>query len=101
MIRLSVMYANGEGAVFGFSCFRKHQMAPVRERMEPHGLIRIDIEREPGGYKEDEDPPNVCIASPYFETEQQCRAAMAAAGAVRAGISKFTNATPIRQAGEV
>ena len=76
-------------------------MALVREHMGPHGLVRIDIERGLGGFREDEDPPYVCIASLYFETEQQCRAAMAAANAVRADISKFTNVTPIRQVGEV
>ncbi len=49
MIRLSVMYPNGEGAVFDFSYFREHHMALVREHMGPHGLVRIDIEKGLGG----------------------------------------------------
>jgi uncharacterized protein (TIGR02118 family) len=101
MVRLSVMYPNGAGAVFDFSYFREKHMALVREHMGPHGLVRIDIERGLGGFREGEEAPYLCIASLYFETEGRCRAAMAAAGAVRADISKFTNVAPIRQVGEV
>ena len=101
MVVLRVMYPSGEGSEFNFSYFRDKHMTLVKEHMGPHGLLRIGIEKGLGGFREDEQPTYMCIASLYFESEQQCRAAMAAAGAVRADISKFTNVDPIRQISEV
>ncbi len=43
--------------------------------------------------------PTFRIAGLYFESEQQCRPAVAAADAVRADILEFTNATPVRRLG--
>jgi uncharacterized protein (TIGR02118 family) len=101
MVVLRVMYPWGEGSEFDFTYFRDRHMALVKEHMGPHGLLEFGIEKGLGGFSEGENPPYMCIASLYFESERQCRAAMAAAGAVRADISEFTNVNPIRQISEV
>ena len=73
------------GAVFDFPYFRENYMALAREHMGSHGLVRIDVERGLGGFKKDEIPAYVCIASLYNEIERQCRAATAAAGRMPEG----------------
>jgi uncharacterized protein (TIGR02118 family) len=101
MFKVSVMYPNKEGVRFDIDYYRTKHMDLVRKHMQPYGLIRTEVLRGISG-NAGQPAPYVCIGNLYFKTADGYEKGIAAsAGALRADIPSFTDATPVRQISEI
>jgi uncharacterized protein (TIGR02118 family) len=101
MFKVSVMYQNKENARFDFDYYRRTHMELVRKHLEPHGLMKTDVERGISGGG-DEPAPYICIGTLYFKSQEGYDNGIAEAGSIlRGDLSNFTDIKPIRQISEV
>jgi uncharacterized protein (TIGR02118 family) len=101
MIKVSVMYPNGEGAKFDFEYYRTTHMGMVQRHLKSHGLVKTEVDRGVSGGG-DQAAPYICVGHLYFESKEGYENGMAQAGpTLRGDIPNFTNLTPIRQISEI
>ena len=93
MIRMSVLYPDGEGATFDHDYYRDTHV-PLAVRT--WGVERCEIDKGLDG-------PFVAAVHFFFDSLQALQAAVAVEGtaAVQADVPNYTNITPQRQVAEV
>jgi uncharacterized protein (TIGR02118 family) len=93
MIRLSVLYPDGEGATFDHDYYReKHVPLALRAWGLESGEINVGV-----------DGPYVAAVHALFESPEAMQTAMASElmGEVMADIANYTNITPVLQISEI
>jgi uncharacterized protein (TIGR02118 family) len=101
MYLANVMYPNSEGVKFDFDYFRTTHLKMVKESFEPHGLIKLHVQRGISGGS-DLPAPYICIVNLYFESVDGYDEALSRFGKkLGADIPNFTNVKPIRQISEI
>jgi uncharacterized protein (TIGR02118 family) len=93
MIRLSVLYPTGEGAVFDHDYYRNHH---VPLALRTWGLESAEIDKGIDG-------PYVAAVHFRFESAEAMTASMSAEGSrqVSADVANYTNIAPILQISEI
>lgn len=66
MHKLTAMYPYEEGVRFDFDYYTGPHDRLVKERLEPYGLTRIEVDRGVGA-PGDEPPPCVAVGTLWFE----------------------------------
>jgi uncharacterized protein (TIGR02118 family) len=96
MVRLAIVYPNGEGKRFDLKYDIERHMAGAHQMLGPYGLVRVEVDRplDPG--------PIACVGYFYFETLDGLHRAMEARGGeLVADVPNYTDITPQLYAGEV
>ncbi len=97
MIKINVMYPNGEGSTFDLEYYRKTHIPLVEERLTPFGLIKTEITRGIAGGAPGSPPPFHCIGVLYFNSAEEYHNGIAAHGPeLRGDVPNFTNISPVR-----
>jgi uncharacterized protein (TIGR02118 family) len=101
MIRVSVLYPNGEGVTFDHDYYRDRHMPLCGDRLGAYGLLRYEIDRglpDAAG----KPPPYVAACHFFFAAGEDAARGFAAAGAeLAADVPNYTNAQAIIQTSEV
>ena len=99
MVRISVMYPNGEGATFDMAYYLEKHMALVRQHLG-EALTGLSVDQGiglPGS-----PAPYLAMAHLAFDSIEQLQAALATHGpALMADIPNYTNSQPTIQVSEV
>lgn len=102
MVRVSVMYAGGEGKTFDYDYYAGKHMALVRERWGQMGLVKVEVDRGVAGGAPGAPAPYVAVGHVYFSSLEAFQKASAAHGReLFADVPNFTNITPQVQISEV
>ncbi len=91
MIKVSVVYPNGEGRTFDMEYYAKNHMDIVNRDMSPS---RIEIDKLVDG-------PYLAVGHLYFDSMEAMKAGMGNAAEALADIANFTNCEPVVQTSEV
>ncbi len=91
MIKVSVMYPNGDDATFDMEYYKTTHMEIVDRTMKP---VKWDIDARIDG-------PYVAIGNLYFDSMDAMQGAMGAAGEALADIPNFTNTESAVQVSEI
>lgn len=94
MIRITVSYPAKEGARFDHAYYQQQHAALIREKLDAHGLRRLEIDRavSDGAGKA---APIIAAAHMLFDTIEAFKAAMAAGGkALAADMANYTDLQP-------
>ena len=87
MIKVSVLYPNGDNATFDIDYYASTHMDIVRRTLNP---ARIEVDTGMDG-------PYIAAGHLYFDDEATMAAAMTNGGEALADIPNFTNITPVSQ----
>jgi len=79
MIRVSVLYPQTEGAKFDHDYYAQKHIPFQREKLEPHGMVKAEIDKGIAGGAE-QPAPFVAVAHLIFESVDQFQQAFAAVG---------------------
>ena len=102
MIRLSVMYPQGEGKTFDLDYYAKKHMPLVKARWGGMGLVRYEVDKGVAGGAPGAPAPYVSIGHVYFNSLGELQKAVAAHGPeLFADVPNFTNITPQVQISEI
>jgi uncharacterized protein (TIGR02118 family) len=101
MIKISVLYPNGEGHVFDMNYYlAKH--IPLVRRLSGAALRKVEVEEGVGGLTEGSPPAYLAMGHLFFESVQAFQAAFTPHAAAIAGdIRNYTNTQPTIQISEV
>ncbi|MGK0275268.1 MAG: hypothetical protein ACI9N0_001650 [Ilumatobacter sp.] len=91
MIKVSVMYPNGDDATFDMEYYKTTHMEIVDRAMKPS---RWEIDSGMDG-------PYIAIGNLYFDSTEAMQAGMGEAGEALADIPNFTNAEPAVQVSQI
>lgn len=101
MYRMHAAFPASEGATFDWNRYLDEHLPLAREKLTPHGLIKIDAQRCTPG-PDGQAPADIAIATLDFESAGRFRKAFAeVAPDLIANISTFTNVQPRFSFGEV
>ena len=91
MIRVMVLYPQAEGARFDHDYYEGRHMPFLREKLEPLGMIRAEVDRGlPSG--PDQPASFVAVAHLIFETPEQFQKALESVGdEIMADIPNYTD----------
>ena len=102
MIRVSVMYASGEGKKFDHDYYVQKHMTLVRERWGGMGLVKIEVDRGVAGGAPGAPAPFAAIGHVFFSSLDQFQKAAATHGQELFGdVPNFTNISPEVQISDV
>lgn len=102
MIRLSVMYPQGEGKTFNLEYYATKHMPLVKARWGGMGLVRYEVDKGVAGGAPGAPPPYVSIGHVYFHSLGELQKAVAAHGQeLFADVPNFTDITPQVQISEI
>ena len=102
MVRISVMYAGGEGKTFDHDYYAGKHMQLVRDRWGSMGLVRTEVDRGLSGGAPGSKAPYVAVGHVYFTSLEAFQKASAAHGKeLFADVPNFTNIAPQVQIAEV
>jgi len=102
MIRVSVLYAAGQGKTFDHPYYLNKHMKLVRDRIGSLGLKRIEVDKGIAGGAPGAPAPYVAVGHLYFDSVEAFQKAMAAHGKeFFADVPNFTNITPQVQIAEI
>ena len=102
MIRLLVLYPNKPDARFDFDYYVGTHVPLFKQRMEPFGLLRVEIDRGVPGPAPDSPPPFVAAFLCVFQSPENFQKGFAAhAQEIVADIPNFTNIQPQIQLSEM
>ena len=96
MVRLAIVYPDGEGKRFDLKYYIERHMAGARQMLAQYGLTRVEVDRPlaPG--------PIACIGYFYFESLDGLQRGMDAhGGELIADVPNYTDITPQLYTGEV
>lgn len=101
MLRVSALYPHSEGARFDHDYYHEQHLALVRDKLGPHGLVRVEADRGLPG--PDGGPPVfVAAAHLYFDSPEAFQRAFEAGGqALQADTPNYTDITPQIQVSEI
>ena len=101
MVRVSVMYEQKEGKKFDEDYFFNNHLPLVRKKLEPLGMISVEVDRGLSGGGGD-PAPYLFIAHMVFETFEKFQSAF---GQVReelaSDVAKYTDLKPRIQISEI
>lgn len=101
MIRVSAMYPNEDDGHFDHDYYETEHRELVRDRLGPHGLVRVEMDRGLAGM-EGAPAPYVAAGHLYFETVEDFEAGLAAHGdEILGDIPNFTSLEPVLQVSRV
>ncbi len=101
MIKVSVLYPNGEGSTFDITYYCEKHMPMVRQKLGA-ALKGVAVEHGLAGAAPGSPPPFLALGHLLFESLEAFQAAFAVHGpALVADIPNFTNAQPTIQISEV
>lgn len=101
MHKLTAMYPYEEGVRFDFDYYTGPHDRLVKERLEPYGLTRIEVDRGVGA-PGDEPPPCVAVGTLWFEAVEGIAEGLAAHGEEILGdVPNFSSVQPAIQISEV
>lgn len=92
MIRVSVMYPNGDDATFDFDYYVETHMKEIVTR--DMGIDRFEVDKPIDG-------PYVAVGHLYYGSLEAMQAGVGNSAAATADVPNFTNATPVMQVAEV
>lgn len=102
MIRVSVIYPNGEDAHFDHIYYGQHHATLVQEKMGSFGLVRFEIDKGHAGGKPGSPPPFLAVGHMIFHTEDAFRKGFAAVGRdLSADMVNYTNVQPLLQISQI
>jgi uncharacterized protein (TIGR02118 family) len=102
MIRVSVLYATGDGKTFDHDYYVNKHMTLVRERLGGLGLRRLEVDRGIAGGAPGAPAPYTCAGHLYFDSVEAFRAAMKPHGKeLFADVPNFTDIQPLLQISEI
>jgi uncharacterized protein (TIGR02118 family) len=101
MIRVLVLYPQAKGTRFDHDYYEQKHMPFVREKLEPLGMIRAEVDRGVAGGP-GQPAPFFAAAHLIFETPEKFQQAFASAGAeLMADIPNYTDVEPQIQISEM
>ena len=101
MIKVSVLYPNGEGKKFDMTYYLGSHM-PMVQRLLGSALQGMSVEHGISGEKPESAAPYKAIGHLFFQSLETYRASFAPhAQEIIADIPKYTNSEPLIQIGEV
>jgi uncharacterized protein (TIGR02118 family) len=101
MFRMHVVFPASEGATFDWDRYVNEHLPLAREKLTPHGLLRINAQRCAQG-PDGQAPAHLAIVTLDFETADGFREAFAqVAPDLIAHVPTFTNAQPSFSFGQV
>ena len=102
MIRVLMLFPNEEGSSFDHTYYTENHLPLVKERLEPHGLVRVEIDKGISATDPNAPPPFTVMASLMFNSVDEVHQAFMAEGrAVMGDIANFTNTKPTIQINEI
>jgi uncharacterized protein (TIGR02118 family) len=102
MIRVSVMYPNGEGKKFDHAYYANQHMSLVHKRLDSLGLLRTEVDKGVAGGAPGAPAPYAAIGHVYFNSIAEFQAAMKPHGKeLFDDVPNFTNITPQVQISEI
>ncbi|MGH7278881.1 MAG: EthD family reductase [Candidatus Rokuibacteriota bacterium] len=102
MIRISVLYAAGEGKKFDHAYYTGKHMPLVQERLGSLGLKRWEADKGVAGGAPGAPAPFTCIGHLYFDSLSEFQQAMGKHGKeLMADVPNFTNIPPQIQIAEI
>ena len=102
MIKVSVLYPNGEGKKFDYEYYTTTHLALVQSLLGPMGLVKGELEKGISGADPNEPPPFLALGHLYFNTVEELHAAFSVhAGAIMGDLPNFTDVKPQLQISEV
>jgi uncharacterized protein (TIGR02118 family) len=102
MVRISVMYAGGDGKRFDHGYYTGKHMPLVQQRLGSLGLRRWEVDRGVAGGKPGAPAPFTCIGHLYFDSVAEFQQAMGKHGKeLLADVPNFTNIAPEMQISEI
>lgn len=102
MIRVLVLYPHEEGATFDHTYFMEKHLPMVKERLEPRGLLRIEVDKGISATDPNAPPAYSVMNSLMFNTISEVHQAFIAEGrAVMGDIPNYTNTNPTIQINEI
>ena len=101
MVKINVLYPNGEGSVFDMSYYlAKH--IPLVRRLSGAALKKVEVEEGVAGLAEGSPPAYLALGHLYFESVQSFKAAYEPhAAEITKDIRNYTNTKPTIQISEV
>ncbi len=101
MIKVSILYANGEGSKFDHEYYRTSHIPMVKEKMGS-ALLDSGIEKGLAGGAPDAPAPFVCIGYLNFNSVEDFQQAFGPnAEHIMADIPNYTDITPVIQISEI
>ena len=91
MIKVSVLYPNGDDATFDIEYYRTTHMDIVERTMKP---ARIEVD-------DGQDGPYIAVGHLYFDSPETLQAAMGGAAEAMADVPNFTNTEAVMQVSAV
>ena len=102
MVRISVMYAGGDGKKFDHDYFVNKHMPLVQQRLGGLGLRRWEVDKGVAGGAPGAPAPFVAAAHLYFDSIEAFQKAMAPHGKeLFADVPNYTNINPQVQIAEI
>ncbi|MDX1757087.1 MAG: EthD family reductase [Marinobacter sp.] len=101
MIKVSILYPNGDGIEFDAGYYRQQHLSLVQGKLGT-ALKGCSVDLGIGGGRPEAEPPFVAAGHLYFESVAAFQAAFGPhAKAIEADIANYTNARPMVQISEV
>jgi uncharacterized protein (TIGR02118 family) len=102
MIRVTVLYASGDGKKFDHDYYVKKHMTLVQERLKSFGIVRTEVDKGVAGGAPGAPAPYVAIGHVYFNTVADFQKGMGQHGKeIMADIANYTNIQPQIQISEI
>lgn len=102
MIRISVLYPNGEGKKFNHDYYTKKHMPMVQDRLKGMGIVRWEVDKGLAGGAPGAPAPFVSVGHLYFNSLADFQAGMAKHGTeFMADIPNYTDIQPQIQISEI
>ena len=102
MIRVTVLYPDGDGKTFDHDYYVNSHIPMVSEKLKSFGLVKATVDKGLGGAAPGSSAPYVTIASLVFETIEGFQQAFGAHGEeMMADVPNYTNIEPIIQVSEI
>ena len=101
MIKVSVLYPNGDGSIFDMDYYlAKH--IPLVRRLSGAALKKVEVERGLAGFAPGSPPPYLAMGHLFFESVQTFQAAFGPhAAEITGDIPNYTNTQPAIQISEM
>ena len=101
MVRMSVYYPNQPDVTFDHAYYSGPHRQLCQDRLGPHGLQRVEIDRGVAGYGGG-PAPYIAVGHLIFDSMESLQAAWGVGGnEIVADVPRYTNAQPVVQISEV
>ena len=101
MIRVSVMYPYGADKKFDMDYYIEKHRPMVREKLEPHGLVKLEIDKGITAGLEGGSPIYLYVGYLYFNSMEDYQKCLPYAPELFGDVPNFTDIEPIMQVSEM